>query len=1077
MHDKSCKNDRGGVKYSRINTRKEVTSMFYSAYGNYLKSKLKGLLPKDYLITDEVMLLAYTEFWIVYNEFKNNKDVRPVFLEALDDKDAIYYKEVMGEFLGLEYFEFIQFVIPCYILRPESLRFNFFELKKDKDIVDITITILLIKEVVRDLEKNISKNIENKLFVNYEKSAQTKKTEYILNKNDFSIILSDIISFPIDIQTVISASHCQLSKKVFEVTSILNDDLAEPKNKQLEYCAKIHSREMKRTDIEALTPANFCQLSYEEWLKKMYFVYGEIMKLDPLEILCGIHISKKTIIYQKSSKRIIPSNLPFNDIVIENTLAYELFRANFSPKYRDGYGCMILFPTPYFIKKWVKDDLLYDQDVTFVVENIWHKKLYEEYFGTVDYCGVIREGIKFITYEELAEGSISSKESEYAHALIFMNNINDNVIQQDIFQVVEKNSPILNSIYCLSSDDYLQGLIKRDVNITDIILIPKGISSSKVPRVKSFWRFLVDSEKSCLESNINISAAKVITAKYKELMIIPGKNVLSVSKEIIGETGFSLRHLYENIKNDRYNKDLIKREEPHVFKFSREIDFWYSQSENKELPVKYRIKAYICGPKSEYKGEKFLQRGKRIDSSIKGIDNISKEEIKTWLKEVYPFETVRRSGDINVIGNIRDIISGHYRERLRGSNISIRTLWYIYPEISEKISDRESELLEEMAMSSIGEMDLKFSSDEDITDKLNFNYKDESIDTYIRRLNVLSIMISFAITKDHCDKNVIDDLLSENSSSNKAFIEIRKALTKKSFTEEEQKKIYKIVNKKIYEDGKWEYIGVLIKLLTGLESNIVCGLQWDDFVLVEEYGFYKFNIYKQVTNNGESYSGFNSTFDYRCIPCSGILAHYLCKLLENIKMKTLEDLGKRNIVLSIDSWNLERKSTTTFSPDKLNKICRGIVDEIGIVDVHISYSDNIKGTKETNLSRYGGDIFRSNFKYWAYSYAKMTADEVQYLLGNRPDTTFGTYYCDFVNDMAQLSLYVKLRRIDSFLLDVSRNYEEKVKNELDGEVHVFKANGDLPLNLNIIATGANLTDYNIRISNNYGFSLQAVKIK
>lgn len=81
----------------------------------------------------------------------------------------------------------------------------------------------------------------------------------------------------------------------------------------------------------------------------------------------------------------------------------------------------------------------------------------------------------------------------------------------------------------------------------------------------------------------------------------------------------------------------------------------------------------------------------------------------------------------------------------------------------------------------------------------------------------------------------------------------------------------------------------------------------------------------------------------------------------------------------------------------------------------VTIPDYQKGSKETNLSHYQGDFFRENFKYWAQELCKFTTDELAYHVGNIPATTFGKFYCDFLNDVSQLTLYVKLQRLGAIL--------------------------------------------------------------
>ena len=96
---------------------------------------------------------------------------------------------------------------------------------------------------------------------------------------------------------------------------------------------------------------------------------------------------------------------------------------------------------------------------------------------------------------------------------------------------------------------------------------------------------------------------------------------------------------------------------------------------------------------------------------------------------------------------------------------------------------------------------------------------------------------------------------------------IRSSLTKKSFTLEELYRLLSLISKEI-EDGNWEYIGVLIRLCTGLPGNIVCALNWDDYAFVIIYGFHQLLIYQQMINDGMEYKLLASKEDNRCLPVS-----------------------------------------------------------------------------------------------------------------------------------------------------------------------------------------------------------------
>ena len=100
----------------------------------------------------------------------------------------------------------------------------------------------------------------------------------------------------------------------------------------------------------------------------------------------------------------------------------------------------------------------------------------------------------------------------------------------------------------------------------------------------------------------------------------------------------------------------------------------------------------------------------------------------------------------------------------------------------------------------------------------------------------------------------------------------------------------------------------------------------------------------------------------------------------------------------------------------------------------------------------------------------MTNDETAYLIGNTPETTFGRFYCDYINDASQYLLYVKLRRLDAMLTD-------------DGQSAVTGRRWDMNAATNPICTGTSPTmiqlnikpppdaDWELSIKSEHGVSL------
>ena len=69
-----------------------------------------------------------------------------------------------------------------------------------------------------------------------------------------------------------------------------------------------------------------------------------------------------------------------------------------------------------------------------------------------------------------------------------------------------------------------------------------------------------------------------------------------------------------------------------------------------------------------------------------------------------------------------------------------------------------------------------------------------------------------------------------------------------------------------------------------------------------------------------------------------------------------------------------------------------------------------EGVYATDLGRYGGDIFYTNFKFYLRHYCSFTEGEVRYLLGLKPKDTFSAHYCDFGSDILQHKMAIKLSR-------------------------------------------------------------------
>ena len=91
-------------------------------------------------------------------------------------------------------------------------------------------------------------------------------------------------------------------------------------------------------------------------------------KASPMDVLCGIHLSKKV----PEGKRLSAApgdstTIIRNDITLENGLIYSLLTSDLLANLSAKTETIIFFPTPFFVRKWIADSALAKKKVTFVM--------------------------------------------------------------------------------------------------------------------------------------------------------------------------------------------------------------------------------------------------------------------------------------------------------------------------------------------------------------------------------------------------------------------------------------------------------------------------------------------------------------------------------------------------------------------------------------------------------------------------------------------------------------------------------------------------------------------------------------
>ena len=424
------------------------------------------------------------------------------------------------------------------------------------------------------------------------------------------------------------------------------------------------------------------------------------------------------------------------------------------------------------------------------------------------------------------------------------------------------------------------------------------------------------------------------------------------------------------------SKTNEQRQPAYEFDFSGDLLISYRiMSNGKTLVANY------LAPSDEEDSEK--QFGSLMTSTEKRFTLHADTSIEQLLSRKYPLLRLNRSSDQkSVIDEVREIFEPIIINRSAGVNYKT-AFWFQYHELSSQLLDSEVNYLLDLFDGPVGflNMDEKYEVVEEQL-KLANQLTSDSV-------RLLTLLSEVAVKAGYISRTPFKK--KESASKDIELQEVRKAIQQKNFPREFLNSLVEnLINYTIPE--KPEYVGLLIRLLTGLNAAIVCELRWRDLKKVEDYGFFQFNIERQQLSDG-TVEYFRSQSDYRLIPACRILEKVLLMLQERSQPDE-DDF----IVATIDKKGLSAKKLSQLPIPNLKKTSNKILipkDEDWI---------------EIDLAQYHGDFFRANADFWFGYECKLTNDEIRYLLGNYPASTVGRHYRDFRNDDTQYLLYCKMNR-------------------------------------------------------------------
>ena len=759
---------------------------------------------------------------------------------------------------------------------------------------------------------------------------------------------------------------------------------------------------------------------------------------------------------------------------VECGLVYDLFTSGLSLE----DSVLVAFPSPFFVRKWSEDNLMKDYRTRFIVSSYEEKNLWENHFARFEK----RDNISFDTID----GIVTKRETLYQFNRILVFSLMHEEENRtfpgitcnlsDLAYVISESEQE-QTIFCLTANDgfrrrnsFSNTFIRKNMDIEHLISLPNSVESPGKKK-KSIW---IGSNR----KDQNVSTVCYESTKKEGFIYIdrnPAEYHLNlIDYQIKGDDSDIIAFAKEAMKSPPKRTRIA----PKLYEFTSDISFWYSSSPDHNYPWKERITAYLNAKDSNVPANENGESESVYNYTSAYKLSSSESDTLSWLENGYPYKLIGKGLENTRKHFIQKRIGAVMRKELEGTSICLKTFLYLYPERLRDVSDTAEVFLKQFAkQSKAGGIPMKFLSQEPVAQsiqELHFTDISEREQTALVR-HILNAAVEEKILSSNPMSNSDSPLGKE---SPRELINLKSALSTKTFTREQFKRFFRLAisklgltlndvrekntDNKLNRDPDYRFLGVIIMLMTGLERRAISGLFWEDFHMLRDFGVHQLQIYKHYIKNTEpkadekepsQWELCKSDTKIRCIPCSDILTYIISR------MKKAMGAGTSKKYMLTNTEN-------PMNPDAISKAFKELMNEMGLEKI----AEQSIGDDTVELSEYGGVFLVENFRYVASDIACLQPDELAFILGNKPATTFGIYYCDYNNPMSQYMLKIKLNRIDVLLINDSRFSVPKtveLKNEL-----LFGPNGSIyPLQLNIIAENKTDTDSEIEIISDYGTSV------
>lgn len=451
-----------------------------------------------------------------------------------------------------------------------------------------------------------------------------------------------------------------------------------------------------------------------------------------------------------------------------------------------------------------------------------------------------------------------------------------------------------------------------------------------------------------------------------------------------------------------------KRDCGKFFYITKEIMFWYSWKNGRGNIMYYDI------PEKNNTGTKKFKRGKKqfeIDITAKSeekmIDNFTKRLL---------FASVKDKKISSVLDKIRDDIKKNYIDKDENkAELSMKSYWFIRRDVLQDNRYYDTEMCVRLFNSRfISEITSNDSiSAQVLIDEIKKTTHEKEMDKIISYLRQINIIIREAKDEGLYLKENIDEYIIKYNKKRRGIRDVRRALTKISYTRKEVMIIYDFLRTKFKNTKKSMYLGALISFFTGLYDSEIVAILEEDICAIHGLQIHQFLIYSQYDKTKGEIRPIPIKYKdrYRKIPIVVELDRLIEEHLKNRKgdFENIPQNDLKHLPL------LYEKIGNTLKGIEPGEIKKAKEEAENYLNLDPKEGFGMVGGKEKPLdfNEYNRDRFRTNFEYQLCEVNGVEKHEIDYLLGRVQTNTFAKHYCDPRNGFYQIKLKKEMERFSS----------------------------------------------------------------